>query len=111
MLEAKMLDTNRSQKQVLISPAFYTQLFCTKVCFVAFFYLQFGFENLCKRNIGTKADHKMLVKLTTGGVADVAVGAHPHHVAGRQRGERNVFGVRTGGHKNPEMLQNTFKHV
>ncbi len=51
--------------QVSISPAFYKQIFCTKVFAAAFLYLQFGFVIFWQKNIGTKDASKMLVKLTT----------------------------------------------
>ena len=51
--------------QVSISPTFYEQLFCTKVFFAAFLYLQFGFVIFWQKEIGAKDVHKILVKLTT----------------------------------------------
>jgi hypothetical protein len=51
---------------VSISPIFYEQLFCTKVFFTAFMCLQFGFVIFWQKDFGTKAAHKMLVKLTPG---------------------------------------------
>jgi hypothetical protein len=47
-----------------ISPIFYKQLFHTKVFCTAFMCLQFGFVIFCQKDFGTKAAHKMLVKLT-----------------------------------------------
>ncbi len=49
-----------------ISPIFYEQLFHKKVFCAAFMYLQFGFVILWQKDFGTKAAHKMLVKLTPG---------------------------------------------
>jgi hypothetical protein len=42
---------------------FYEQLFCTKVFYAAFLCLQFGFVIFWQKDFGTKAAHKMLVKL------------------------------------------------
>ncbi len=53
-------------RQVSISQTFEEQLFCAKVFLAAFFYLEFGFVIFCRKNIGTKAACKLLVKLTTG---------------------------------------------
>ncbi len=50
--------------QVAISPIFYEQLFCTKVFCAALMCLQFGFVIFWQKDFGTKAAHKMLVKLT-----------------------------------------------
>ncbi len=47
-----------------ISPIFYEQLFHTKVLDAAFMCLQFGFLIFWRKDFGTKAAHKMLVKLT-----------------------------------------------
>jgi hypothetical protein len=52
---------------VSISPIFYEQLFHTKVFCAAFMWLQFGFVIFWQKDFGTKATHKMLVKLTSGG--------------------------------------------
>ncbi len=49
---------------VSISPIFYEQLFQTKVFCAAFMCLQFGFEIFWRKDLGVKAAHKMLVKLT-----------------------------------------------
>jgi hypothetical protein len=49
---------------VSISPTFYEQLFCTKVFYEAFV-CQFGFVIVCRKNIGTKAAHKILLISTT----------------------------------------------
>jgi hypothetical protein len=49
-----------------ISPIFYKQLFHTKVFCTAFLSLQFGFVIFWQKDFGTKAAHKMLVKLTPG---------------------------------------------
>ncbi len=50
-----------------ISPIFYEQLFCTKVFCATALCLQFGFVIFWRKDFGTKAAHKMLVKLTPGG--------------------------------------------
>ncbi len=50
--------------QVSVSPTFYEQLFRMKVFCVAFMCLQFGFVFFWRKDLGTKAAHKMLVKLT-----------------------------------------------
>ncbi len=50
-----------------ISPIFYKQLFHTKVLCAPFMCLQFGFVIFWQKDFGTKAAHKMLVKLTLGG--------------------------------------------
>ncbi len=50
-----------------ISPIFYQQLFHTKVLCTPFMYLQVGFVIFWRKDFGTKAVHKMLVKLTPGG--------------------------------------------
>ncbi len=47
-----------------ISPIFYKQLFHTKVLCAPFMCLQFGFVIFWQKDFGTKAAHKMLVKLT-----------------------------------------------
>jgi hypothetical protein len=52
---------------VSISPIFYEQIFCRKVFCAAFMCLQFGFVIFWPQDFGTKAAHKMLVKLTPGG--------------------------------------------
>jgi hypothetical protein len=44
----------------------YTQLFCTKVFCAAFMCLQLGCVISCKKKFGTKAAHKLLMKLTPG---------------------------------------------
>jgi hypothetical protein len=49
---------------VSISPIFYEQLFHTKVFCAAFMSLQYGFVIFWQKDFGTKAAHKMLVKLT-----------------------------------------------
>jgi len=49
---------------VSISSTFYTQLFCTKVFCAAFLLLQFGYVTFWHKNIGAKAAHKILIKLT-----------------------------------------------
>jgi hypothetical protein len=51
---------------VSISPIFYEQLFHTNVFCEAFMRLQFGFVIFWRKDFGTKAAHKMLVKLTPG---------------------------------------------
>jgi hypothetical protein len=51
---------------VSISPIFYKQLFHTKALCAPFMYLQFGFVIFWQKDFGTKAAHKMLVKLTPG---------------------------------------------
>jgi hypothetical protein len=48
---------------VSISPIFYKQFVCTKVFCAAFMCLQFGFVIFWQKDFGTKAAHKMLVKL------------------------------------------------
>ncbi len=50
-----------------ISPTFYKQLFHTKVLCAPFMCLQFEFVIFWQKDFGTKAAHKMLVKLTPGG--------------------------------------------
>ena len=55
---------DRSSSQVSISPTFYEQLYCTKVLCTAFMSLQFQLVFFCRKEIGTKAAHKMLVKMT-----------------------------------------------
>jgi hypothetical protein len=55
----------RTTELVSISPTFYEQTFRTKVFYADFFYLQFCFVIICLKNICKKADHEMLVKLTT----------------------------------------------
>jgi hypothetical protein len=52
---------------VSISEIFYEQLFCMKVFCAAFMCLQFGFLIFWQKDIGAKAAHKMMVKLTQGG--------------------------------------------
>ncbi len=47
-----------------ISPIFYEQLFRTKVFCAAFLCLQFGLVIFGQKDLGAKAAHKMLVKLT-----------------------------------------------
>ena len=54
------------KKEGAISPTFYDWLFHTKVFWAAFLYSQFGFVFFWQNNIGAKAAHKMLVKLTPG---------------------------------------------
>jgi hypothetical protein len=49
-----------------ISKIFYEQLFHTKVLYAAFMCLQFGVLIFWRKDFGTKAGHKMLVKLTPG---------------------------------------------
>ncbi len=51
-----------------ISPIFYGQLFPMKVFCAAFMCSKFGFVNFWQRDFGAKAAHKMLVKLTPGGI-------------------------------------------
>jgi len=48
-----------------ISPTFYARLFCTKVLFEAFLYLQFGFVTFFQKDISAKAARKMLMKMAT----------------------------------------------
>jgi hypothetical protein len=50
--------------QVLISPIFYEQLFHTNVFCAALMCLQFGFVIFWRKDFGTKAAHKMLLKFT-----------------------------------------------
>jgi len=52
--------------QVSISPSFYKHIFLTNF-FAVFLYLQFCFVIFWQKNIGAKADRKLLLKLTTGG--------------------------------------------
>ena len=52
--------------QVSISPTFYEQLFRTKDFRAAFLYLHCRFKLFRRKEIGAKAAHKMLVKLTPG---------------------------------------------
>jgi hypothetical protein len=60
-------DSQGSQgSQVSISPIFYEQLFHAKAFCATFMCLQFGFVIFWQKNFGTKADDKMLVKLTPG---------------------------------------------
>ncbi len=49
-----------------ISPIFYKQLFHTKVHCAPIICLQFGFVIFWQKDLGAKAAHKMLVKLTPG---------------------------------------------
>jgi hypothetical protein len=51
---------------VSISPIFYEQLFCSKVFCTAFMCLQLGFVIFWRKDLGAKAAHEMLVKLTLG---------------------------------------------
>jgi hypothetical protein len=51
---------------VPISPIFYEQLFHMKVFCTAFMRLQLGFVIFWQNDFGTKAAHKMLVKMTPG---------------------------------------------
>jgi hypothetical protein len=51
---------------VTISPILYEQLFRTNVFGAAFMCLQFGFLIFWRKDLGAKAAHKMLVKLTPG---------------------------------------------
>ncbi len=51
---------------VSISLVFYEQIFCMKVFCTAFMCLQLGFAIFWQKDFGTKAAHKMLVKLTPG---------------------------------------------
>jgi hypothetical protein len=53
---------------VAISPIFCEQLFHKKVFCAAFMCLQFEFVIFWRKDFGTKAAHKMLVKLTPGGI-------------------------------------------
>ena len=52
--------------QVSLSPTFYELLFCMKVFWTAYMCFQFQFAFFWQKEIGKKAAHKMLVKLTTG---------------------------------------------
>ncbi len=49
-----------------ISSTFCLCLFCAKVLWAAFLFSQFGFAIFWRMNIGAKAAHKMLMKLTAG---------------------------------------------
>ena len=49
-----------------ILPTFYKQHFCTKVFWAAFLYLHFRFVPFCRKEIGSKAACKLLLKLTIG---------------------------------------------
>jgi hypothetical protein len=51
---------------VSISPILYMKLFHLKVFCVAFVCLQFGFVYFWRKDLGTKAAHKMLMKLAPG---------------------------------------------
>ncbi len=51
---------------VSVSQTFCKQLFSTKLLCAEFLYLKFGLVTFWQRNIGEKAAHKMLTKLTTG---------------------------------------------
>jgi hypothetical protein len=51
---------------VSISPIFYEQRFHTRVFCAAFMCFQIGFVIFWQKDFGTKAAHKMLVKLTPG---------------------------------------------
>jgi len=53
-------------EQVSISSTFYVRLFCTKELCANFLLLLFGFVTFWQKNIGTKVEHKMLIKLTPG---------------------------------------------
>jgi len=53
-------------KQVSISQTFYWHLFHTKVFCSACLSLQHGFVTFWQKDIGAKAVHKILMKLTTG---------------------------------------------
>jgi len=53
-------------RHVSISSTFYISLFGTKLFFEAFLYSHFGFEIFWQKYIGTKAAHKMLMKLNNG---------------------------------------------
>jgi len=65
---------------VLISSTFYACLFCTKVFWAAFLWSQFGFEIFWRKNIGAKAAHKMLMKLTLEvHIGDVKMGIYDGH--------------------------------
>ena len=59
-------EPRKIQLQVTISLTFYEQLFCINVFCGAFLYLQFVCVYFWQKNIGGKATHKMLMKLTTG---------------------------------------------
>jgi len=48
---------------VSISPKFYEQIFCPKVFFESFLFLQVDFVIFWQKNIGTKAAPKMLVNV------------------------------------------------
>ncbi len=54
---------------VSISPIFYEQLFHTKVFLRSFYVLTIWVLIFWQKDLGAKADHKMLVKLTPGAVA------------------------------------------
>ena len=70
----KKLSVNSSSPQkrvqVLISPTFYAQLFCTKVFWAAFLYLRLRIVFFWHKEMGANAEHKMLVKLTSKEVFD-----------------------------------------
>jgi hypothetical protein len=59
---------------VSISPIFYEQLFGMKVFCAAFMCLQFGFGIFWQKDYGTKAAHKMLVKLTPALLKNISLG-------------------------------------
>ena len=56
--------------QEAISSTFHQPLSCTKALFAAFLYLQFVFVIFWQKEIGEKAEHKMLMKLTAGRVEE-----------------------------------------
>jgi hypothetical protein len=60
------IGTKLCHNQVSISPIFYEQLFHMKVFCTAFMCLQLGFVIFWRKDFGTKAAHKMLVKMTPG---------------------------------------------
>jgi hypothetical protein len=57
--EYKSLQVNRQFHQYFMSSSFIWKFFCA-----AFMILQFGFVIFWQKDFGTKAAHKMLVKLT-----------------------------------------------
>jgi hypothetical protein len=56
---------------VSISPIFLERIFMQKFFCAAFMCLQFGFVIFWPQDCGAKAAHKMLVKLTPGGQANI----------------------------------------
>jgi len=84
------LDSNNIQ--VSISSTFYAQLSCTKLFCAAFLQLQFGLAIFWHKNIGAKAVHEMLMKLTSEHIfkQHYLIRHHLYHFGiTRQKRERN----------------------